>query len=273
LKTSDWLVARRALAELALDSVPSQSVSLQFAAGRVLAQPVRGPAGAELCAAGTLLGPAHLVVLARAGIDRVEARPRPRVAAAAWPGAGASAALFCAWARAMGAVMAECGLLAGKVAGDPAPPARGADLTVLLGAPGVDGGEWDFLHEVALEPGGRCVVRRAPGGALAMELPGDPEGLLVAFHVLAVPLLRRLRGESPAVEPATALLRYSKVQVHREGRWYPGRFVSDPGGAAVAHMTWAPPDPARIDCLFLVPGGLWLRDGDPVQWLPLVGQA
>ena len=138
--------------------------------------------------AGTVLRPAHLVVLARRGLAEVEVVRRPVVRLrVAGPKAGADA--LTPMLRAL--VAAEGGVLGD----DP-------DLVLHAGrsGPGPDddgigGFDGVFAHGVLIRPGETSALGTV-AGIPALLLPGDPLACATAFALLAAPALRRLGGRS-----------------------------------------------------------------------------
>jgi molybdopterin molybdotransferase len=187
------------------------------------------PAGTLALAAGTLLGPPQLGLLAAVGRAAVTVRPRPRVVVVstgselAAPGGAlapgqihdANGPMLTAAAQAAGAVAYR----AAAVADDPATLRAAledqlsrADLIVTSG--GVSVGAYDVVKEALSEPGG------AVGGVefrrLAMQpgkpqgfgllpparvplfaLPGNPVSAYVSFELFVRPALRAMAGHPP----------------------------------------------------------------------------
>lgn len=178
--------------------------------------------GQVLLARGKILGPAHLGLLAAAGLNDVKCYPRPRVAVAAtgselvWPGepvppgkiAASNMVTVAAELKALGIsaatvllhdnldhlqeqfrvlveqadVLITCG---GVLDGD-------KDLTLrAMEAIGME----KIFHRVRIGPGkGACMGR--VGSTVVFNLPGGPPSNHVALLLLALPGIRRLMGFS-----------------------------------------------------------------------------
>ncbi|MEA2682523.1 MAG: molybdopterin molybdotransferase [Chloroflexota bacterium] len=175
--------------------------------------------GDPAMAAGTVLGPAQLALLAALGVVEPTCVPRPRVAViptgdelvdpAVEPGPGQVADVV---GSGMPAAVREAG-------GDPIrvrraadteadvrrafAEAAGADLVISVG--GVSMGDYDFVRrfiendgeldfwKVAMRPGRPLAVGRV-GGALVVGLPGNPVSALVGFEVFVLPALVAMAG-------------------------------------------------------------------------------
>lgn len=189
-------------------------------------------AGSQVVAAGTVLRPVHLGVIASVGRDRVHAVPRPRVAVLSTgdeivaPGgtlaAGqvfdANATLIAAMCEAAGAKVT----LVGSVGDDPKAVATWlddaagvADLIVTSGGASV--GEHDWLRDVLERHGELALWRVAikPGKPVAfgrvedrpvLALPGNPGSAFVGVHVFVAPVIRALGGRDPAPRMVRAIL-------------------------------------------------------------------
>ncbi|MFH1469332.1 MAG: gephyrin-like molybdotransferase Glp [Pseudomonadota bacterium] len=192
-------------------------------------------AGSTVLAAGAVLSPATLGVLASVGVARVPVHRRPVVAvvttgdelvdAAERPGPGQIRDSN------LPGVMAAVRAAGGVPLAFPRTPDRreavaevlaralaAADLVVSSG--GVSAGDHDHVNEVLTALGGRprfLTVRQRPGHPLAFweiggkpffGLPGNPVSTLLCFEVYVRPRLRRMLGhrhlwrpEQPAVLP------------------------------------------------------------------------
>jgi len=174
-------------------------------------------AGSVLVAAGTRLTPAHLAMLAVAGLDAVVARRPPVVAAvltgdevvlAGRPGPGRvrdafdpmlPAAITGLGAGALPPV--RCGDDPGAIAA--AIAAADADVVVTVGGTGHSGADRlrealdalgaDAVFEgVAMRPGSPALLARLGGGRLLLALPGNPLAAVVALTSFLPPLLAGL---------------------------------------------------------------------------------
>lgn len=180
-------------------------------------------AGDEVIAAGEVLRPVQLGVLASLGRTHCLSIRRPRVAVLSTgdelvaPGGrlapgqvfDANATLIGAMCEAAGAVVTQVGL----VGDDPKEVARWlgdaagmADLVVTSGGASV--GEHDWLREVLEREGTLALWRVAikPGKPIAfgrlagvpvLALPGNPGSAFVGVHVFVAPAIRKLAGRAP----------------------------------------------------------------------------
>lgn len=188
--------------------------------------------GQRLFDAGTLIDTAQLMLLAGAGIERVEVARRPRVAllatgrevvatGAPLPAGGihdATSPYLTAAVVAAGAEMVQVTHVGDDVAtfqaAIDAAVSRGADLVLSTGA--VSKGRYDFVpaaletrgaearfHGVAMRPGKPVFAARLREGPHFVGLPGNPLSAAVGFRFLVEPLLRAWLGMAP--EPVRRL--------------------------------------------------------------------
>ncbi|WP_375423419.1 gephyrin-like molybdotransferase Glp [uncultured Friedmanniella sp.] len=186
--------------------------------------------GAQLFAAGDLLGPRAIGLLAAVGRDKVLVRPRPRVAVVSTgselvePGHelggphqiyDSNSAMLAAAAKAAGAQVFRVGL----VSDDPSEVLQviadqlvRADLILTTG--GVSQGDYDVVKaalpelgatdfaSVAMQPGkpqgfGLIGDDRTP----MIMLPGNPVSAFVSFEAFVRPAIRKLMGVTPYTRP------------------------------------------------------------------------
>lgn len=190
------------------------------------------PPGQRLLEEGALVDAAQLMLLAGAGIDRLDVARRPRVALLATgreivaPGAplpaggihDATSPYLTASVAAAGAEMVQVSHVGDDVAtfqaAIDAALCRGADL--VLGTGAVSKGCYDFVpdaldargaerlfHGVAMRPGKPVLAACLREGALFVGLPGNPLSTAVGFRFLVEPLLRAWLGMAP--EPVRRL--------------------------------------------------------------------
>jgi molybdopterin molybdotransferase len=253
-------------------------------------------AGERLLAAGTLLGPAELGLLASIGMPAVECHRQPRLAVLTGgdellepgeplrPGAirNSNAYAVPALARLAGAVTSVA---------PPAPdradsvaaalePLLAADLVVCCG--GVSVGEHDHVKQafaelgieesfwgVALKPG-MPTWFGSRGETLVFGLPGNPVSAMVTFLLFVRPALLVLAGGSPASTRTTAILerrwelRPARAQALRcrlelgRDAWHAEPFERQ-GSHMLTSMLGA-------DCLAMLPAGRGFAEaGDPVE--------
>ncbi len=204
------------------------------------------PLGESGLAAGTVLRPPHLAVLARLGRETVGVVRRPRAAVRV---AGAKTGPDALMAMLGALIVAEGGVL-----GDP------ADLIIHAGrsGPGPDDGgirafERVFAHGVLIRPGETSALGSI-AGTPALLLPGEPLACATVFALLAAPALRQMGGRpGPAQIQATLTRKISSslgqleaIRVRLEG----GR--ATPLGPAEGILLSAG---AGADGLVLVPEG------------------
>lgn len=186
-------------------------------------------AGDLLFAAGTVLTPRHLGILASVGLERVPARPRPRVGVLSTgselrpPGVELAPGqiresnrhLLLALLAEAGAVPADLGFVADE---DDALVARvveaSASCDLVLTSGGVSVGDKDVVRSVlerlcpdhsevlrvAIKPAKPLVHGVLASGTPLVGLPGNPVSSLVSFESFVRPGLAVLAG-APTVEP------------------------------------------------------------------------
>jgi len=196
----------------------------------VRAAPARGanvrPAGEDVrpgqvvVAAGTVIGPADLGVLASVGCAALAVHRRPRVAILPTgaelvevdetPGPGqvvnSNAYSLAAAAREAGAEPLVLPITRDRAADIRAGIARALEADVVLTSGGVSVGELDLVKDalaaagvervfwqVAQKPGRPLVFGRR-GERLVFGLPGNPVSALVCFYLYVRPVLRRMQG-------------------------------------------------------------------------------
>lgn len=175
--------------------------------------------------AGVRLGPAHLMLLAAAGVAEVTVVRRPRVAVI---GTGkelvsdprqrlVEGQIYSSNAPYLAAALTVAGaqVLSCEVVDDTAvtyadavrrAQAAGADLVVSTGA--VSMGRYDFVphalrqlgahelfHKVAMRPGKPLFAASLPGGPLVMALPGTPMAVAAGMRFFVAPVLRAMQGQ------------------------------------------------------------------------------
>ena len=220
-------------------------------------------AGDHLIAAGTVLGPRHLGLLASVGRATVRSRPRPRVVVLSTgselrePGTELGPAsiydgnswLLAASARRAGAIAYRVGIV-------PDEPRAFLDALndqlvradVVVTSGGVSQGDYDVVKEalaplgsvwfgsVAMQPGkpqGFGVVGedRIP----IFTLPGNPVSSYVSFEMFVLPALRRLMGRTPYSRPTTrARLTHGVSSPPGRRQFLRGSFERGRGGPTVS---------------------------------------
>jgi molybdopterin molybdotransferase len=177
--------------------------------------------GQIVVAAGTVVGPADVGLLASAGRATVLVHQRPRVALLSTgselveidetlaPGqvVNSNAYALAAAVREAGGEPVVLPVARDRPEEIHARVAEALRTDVLLTTGGVSVGDLDFVKEaldaarvarlfwqVAQKPGRPLTFGAAPGGALAFGLPGNPVSALVCFYLYVRPALRRLQG-------------------------------------------------------------------------------
>ena len=255
-------------------------------------------AGTQLLPAGIRLAARHLAVLTAAGLDRVEVRPRVRVAVLTTgselvtrrddvfvPRMGE---IFDANSIAIQAAVRECGAVtafAGLVEDNNAEGMIGfldratAEADVVITSGGISKGRHEVVREtlapfgaqighIAMQPGGpqtTAVYRGVP----VISFPGNPVSTQISFEVFVAPLLREV-AVLPAASITTRPLAADLVSVPGKRQFLRGRIedngsvslVSGPGSHLIAGL-------AQADVLVDVPTDtLTMNEGDLVEtWL------
>ncbi len=268
-----WQDGRSLLEEALSPGNRLEERALHALAGAVLARDVGEEGGPCFLRKGSRLGPGEALLLARAGVAGAWTYAEP-LAQVVGPKPGTPLTAACSfWLESVGFRLGlpleaspEEGarLASGEAGGD-------FDLLVLAGGekPEPPKGSKVFFLGLDLEPGrkGACWVN--PAGRAVLYLPPDPMAAFVVFHLAALPGLSRLCGREGPFPVGRSPLRFSKVWPREETRIYPGRLRVEGGEAVVEHLAEDRSDLAGVDCLFEVPAGEWIRDGDPVRWVPV----
>jgi len=223
------------------------------------------PSGDEVLAAGTLLAPQHLMLLAALGVDRVAVAERPRVAVlctgrelvddpAAPLASGqirnSNGPFLAARLPRAGAELAHVETVGDEVDAFLAAFARaraaGARVVVSTGA--VSMGRYDFVpealqrlgaqaifHKLAIRPGKPLLFARLPDGTLFFGLPGNPIAVAVGLRFFVEPALRAMLGlprEMPWRVPLAAdYAKKPRLRFHLKAR-----VALDAQGRLVAHV-------------------------------------
>lgn len=182
--------------------------------------------GSRVFAAGDMLAPAGLGVLASIGVPEVSVVRRPRVALLATgdelvevseplgPGQirNSTAYALAALVERLGAVPVRLGIARDNREDLREKLAEGAKHDLLITTGGVSVGDHDLVKELLEELGqvGFWRVNMQPGKPLAfgaidgtpvIGLPGNPVSSLVAFELFVRPAIRRLQGHSRLERP------------------------------------------------------------------------
>jgi len=257
-------------------------------------------AGADVIAAGTRLGPAHLGLAASVGVAELAVRERLRVALFCsgdelvmpgqplGPGQIYNSNQFTAAAllRALGCEVVNLGIVEDSLDATCEALSRGAaaaDLVLATG--GVSVGEEDHvkpaverlgsldLWKIAIRPGKPLAFGRI-GDTPFIGTPGNPVSLFVTFVLFARPFILRMQGRGdvdPVVVPAVSDFDWPKPDKRRE--YVRARLEAAEGGVArvkihpsrssavLSSVAWA-------SGLAVIPEGRVLERGDPIDFLP-----
>ena len=180
--------------------------------------------GETVVAAGTVLGPQHLMLLAALGVAELEVSARPRVAALCTgrelvddpaaplaPGLirNSNGPFLAARIPRAGAELAHAETVGDDVDAFLAAVdrARTAGARVLISTGAVSMGRYDFVpaalerlgaevlfHKVAIRPGKPLLFARLPDGTLFFGLPGNPIAVAAGLRFFVEPALRAMLG-------------------------------------------------------------------------------
>jgi molybdopterin molybdotransferase len=225
-------------------------------------------AGERVLAAGKLLRPIELGLLAEVGCDRVKIVPRPSVAVlvtgnelvagSARPGPGqirnSNGPMLAALARSAGANSMELGIARDEQADLSRLIAAGLEHDILVISGGVSAGVLDLVPDVLTSLGVRQVFHKVnlkPGKPLwfgALErgherrtpvfgLPGNPVSSLVCFELFVLPAIEKLRGLAPVgLRRRQAVLAVAHVQRGERPTYWPARLHG--AEARVTPLAW-----------------------------------
>ncbi|HET9441945.1 MAG TPA: gephyrin-like molybdotransferase Glp [Acidimicrobiales bacterium] len=260
-------------------------------------------AGQEIFPAGTRLGPAHLGLLASAGLDRVAVHPRPRVGVLSTgdelveaPAELRPGQIRDSNRRALLALVRQCGCEAvdlglarddeAVIADVLAAGARRCDAVLTSG--GVSVGDFDYVlvvleklgersrwMQVAIKPA-KPLAFGIVEGAPVFGLPGNPASSMVSFELFARPALRLLAGHpTPRPQPVAAVAA-DDLRRRPDGKLHLVRSVVevDPAGRLTVRSAGGQGSNllrsmAAANALALVPDGDGIASGGPVQVLLL----
>jgi molybdopterin molybdotransferase len=272
----------------------------------VAAEGEDAPAGECLVAAGTLLRPRHVAALASAGKWELSVGRFPEVAVLA-----TGDELREPWEKAEGpfvrntnahflaAALADCGVRGVRYLGI-APDRRealserlrdGLRSGLLLVTGGVSAGDADLVpeclaacgvspafHRVAVQPGKPAFAGAAPGGSVAIALPGNPVAVLLHFAMLVRPFLLRSCGAADCrpkpvwlplaegVRNRSGRRKYSPARLENSGSATYVQEVSSHGSGDFVSAVWA-------EGVLEVPAGSeHLPAGTPVRFHPVWGE-
>ena len=222
-------------------------------------------AGEVAVAAGTLLRPAHLGLIASVGVGQVQVRRRPRVAvfstgdelrsAGELLGEGqiydSNRYSVCGMVARLGAEVIDLGIVPDRREDTERALARAAaNADAIVTSGGVSVGAADFVVEtlgklgtigfwqVAMKPG-KPIAFGQVGRALFFGLPGNPVSAMATFYQLVQPALKKLGGslevDPPILLRATCRSKLKKAAGRLE--FQRGVLERDPQGAYVVRAT------------------------------------
>lgn len=253
-------------------------------------------AGAEVLAAGTLLGPAHMGLLASIGVAKVKVYDRLRVAAfftgdeLVMPGNplgpgkiyNSNRHVLYGLLEALGCVVTDLGIVPDNLDATRAALRRAAsnhDLIMTSG--GVSVGEEDHVKnalqaegelqtwKIAIKPG-KPLAFGSVAGTPFIGMPGNPVSGFVTFLILAQPYIRKRQGAS-VVRPRALMMRadfsisksksvreFLRVRRNEEGglELFPSQ-----GSGVLSSCVWA-------DGFVENPPETLVKPGDLVRYIP-----
>jgi len=253
-------------------------------------------AGTVVAEAGTLLGPAHLGVLASVGVRRPIVVPRPRLGVISTgdelvdddrplaPGQirESNRPTLVALARSFGIDAVDLGTVADdRKALTAALEGAAATCDAVATSGGVSMGDFDLvkvvLGELADMRWMQVAIRPAKpfafgvlDGTPVFGLPGNPVSSLVSLSLLGVPGLRRLAGRSDLDLPRVAAVAGPGLGRRPDGRtafirvvcrWTDGRLHAHPVSGQSSHQLASAAD---ANALAVVPDGDGVAEGDEV---------
>jgi molybdopterin molybdotransferase len=269
------------------------------------------PAGEDMrvgdlvLAAGTLIGPGQVGVLASCGMREVSVYRRARVAIvgsgdelvtldrydevlAGRRIAASNNHAIAAAVRGAGGEPVDLGVTGDNVEALRERMSRAAGCDLVITTAGASVGESDFTRAAVLALGGETLfwrVRMRPGAPVGfgtvlgmpwLGLPGNPVSALVTFELFARPMVRRMGGHAQPFRRAHHATLAEPVRTGaRLTHFLRARLTYDDGGAAVARLTGPQgsgilTSMATADALIVVPHDVdAYAAGDVVITIPL----
>ena len=266
---------------------------------------IRGPGedlrpGQVVIEPDTVLGPAHLGVLASLGYQRVPVYPRPRVGVmstgdelvegpvALRPGQirDSNRPTLLALVRRSGFVAVDLGLVADDEAAIEAGVRRALETCdALVTSGGVSVGDFDYMKtvlgrlgqlrswQVAIKPA-KPFAFGLVGGKPVFGLPGNPVSSMVSFELFARPALRRMGGHRDLDRPLVDAVAAEPLRRRPDGKLHlvrvvaglgeDGRWRVRPVAGQASHQLWAA---AGANALAFVPDGPGVEAGGTVRLL------
>ncbi len=255
--------------------------------------------GQQVFAAGTVLGPAHVGVLASIGCRSVHVYRRLRVGVLSTgdelvtgvPGPGqirdSNRDALLAMLEDAGITGADLGLVADdEQAIEQAIAVGVADCDAILTSGGVSMGDFDYVKtvldrigdmrwmQVAIRPA-KPLAFGLVGETPVFGLPGNPVSSMVAFELFARPALLSMLGHVHLERPRVKAVSDGGLGRHPDGKvhfakvsvsYADGRFSVSSAGGQGSHQLWAM---AAADGLAVIPDGDGIPDGGEVEVLLL----
>ncbi len=258
-------------------------------------------AGERVLAAGTVLGPAEIGVLASLGFPQVRVHKRPRVAVISTgselvevdqplrPGQirNSNSYTLRALCQQLGIEATVFGIVPDDYEATRTAIAAGLEYDVLLTSGGVSVGRYDFVKEVeealgverrlwgvAMKPG-KPLAFGVRGDTLVFGLPGNPVSAMVSFELFVKPALLRLMGYPKVTPPlyhaiieediksSDDRVHVVRVRAWREDESWHVTSTGDQGSGILRSMVGA-------NGLAFIPGGpRGVRAGEQVEFLLL----
>lgn len=259
-------------------------------------------AGSTLATPGDEVTPQLLGLLAGAGVEEVEAVPRPVLAVVGTgselvgqglrPGPGqirdSNGPMLTALARAQGLEPPTCSRVADRLPDLVSALGRAMETAhVVLTTGGVSVGDYDLVpaaveelggevlvHGVAQKPGKPILVARLRSGWL-VGLPGNPVAVLVGWRLFALPLVAALGGWPGAFaeRPLDAVLTEAQVNPGRRTVLMPAVLEKSSGGWSVTPLPWKGSHDlaasGRANALLRLQPGAAYAAGEPAPCYPL----
>jgi molybdopterin molybdotransferase len=165
-----------------------------------------------------------------------------------------------------------------------------SECDLILTNGGVSVGDHDFLPEVIRHLGGEVVFHRISirpgkptltaklGETWLVGLPGNPASAFVGWHVLALPLARRLAGSPPedSLRFAPGTLREPISNRGQRTALAPVEVQWDEGRFSIRPLTWRGSHDilalARANGLLIIEPGTTLAAGSVAEFLPLTAR-
>jgi len=258
--------------------------------------------GDTLVPKGAILRPCHISTLAAVGQWEVDVHSRPSVSVLAtggelkepWEGASgafirnSNAHFLLSSLKHAGFTQVEYLGIAKDTPEEITSKIRaGLSSDLLLVTGGVSAGDIDIvpdclrecgvekvLHKISVKPGKPIYVGRSPNGGLVIALPGNPVAVIVHFHMVVLPFLRKSFGAENFLPSSIWLPLANNAKNKGERKKFAlGRIESEDGISRVAEIPSRGSgdfvSASRADGVFEIPMGTKLLPaGTPVRFYP-----